>query len=140
MINEPAGAVQVTVIDDRGKLDINQSPPALLAALFSVVGADKATAHLVSDGIADWRSQQPIGSDTDTPIVASYKADGRAWGPAGQEFQRLDELKMVNRHDAGALCGERALSHAGAGTGGHGRNMPAHRCWLPSSAPGGMAA
>ena len=95
VINEPAGAVQVTVIDDRGKLDINQSPPALLAALFSVVGADKATAHLVSDGIADWRSQQPIGSDTDTPIVASYKADGRAWGPAGQEFQRLDELKMV---------------------------------------------
>ena len=95
VINEPAGAVRVTVTDDRGKLDINQSPVALLAALFSVVGADRGTAQLAANGIADWRSQQPAGADTDTPLMASYRSDGRVWGPAGQEFQRLDELRMV---------------------------------------------
>ncbi len=95
VINEPAGPVRVTVTDERGKLDINQSPVALLAALFAIVGADRGTAQLAANSIADWRSQQPAGADTDTPAVASYRADGRVWGPAGQEFQRLDELKLV---------------------------------------------
>ena len=95
VIEEPAGAVTVTVSDERGKLDVNQSPPALLQALFSVLGADRTTAQTVSNAIADWRSQQPSGDENDGPLSASYRADGRIWGPAGQEFQRLDELKMV---------------------------------------------
>ncbi len=95
VINEPAGPVTVTVIDERGKLDINQSPVALLSALFATVGANRTQAQLVANSIADWRSQQPAGADTDTPLMASYRADGRVWGPAGQEFQRLDELKLV---------------------------------------------
>ncbi len=95
VINEPAGPVRVTVTDERGKLDINQSPVALLAALFAVVGADRGRAQLVANGVSDWRSQQPAGADTDTPLMASYRSDGRVWGPAGQEFQRIDELKLV---------------------------------------------
>lgn len=95
VINEPTGRVQVTVTDERGKLDVNQSPVALLSALFSIVGADRASAERAASSIAEWRSQQPAGADTDTPLVASYRADGRVWGPAGQEFQRLDELKLV---------------------------------------------
>ncbi len=94
VIAEPAGPVRVTVTDERGKLDVNQSPPALLAALFAVVGADRTTARTVSNAIADWRSQQPAGGE-DTPLMASYRMDNRVWGPAGQEFQRLDELKLV---------------------------------------------
>ena len=95
VINEPAGAVRVQVTEERGKLDINQSPPSLLQALFGVLGADKTTAHDVAQGIADWRSQQPVGGDTDPSVLAGYRTDGRVWGPAGQEFQRLDELKLV---------------------------------------------
>ncbi len=95
LLREPAANVVVTVADERGKLDINQSPPALLSALFAAVGADRALAQKVSNGIADWRSQQPAGGDTDTPLVSSYRMDGRIWGPAGQEFQRLEELKLV---------------------------------------------
>ncbi len=95
VINEPAGPVSVTVTDERGKLDINQAPVALMSALFSMVGANRSTAQQVANSIADWRSQQPAGADTDTPLAASYRADGRVWGPAGQEFQRVDEIRMV---------------------------------------------
>jgi len=95
VLDEPGGQVEVTVTDERGKLDINQAPPALLQALFTVLGADRATAQTVSNAIADWRSQQPAGSDPDTPLSASYRSEGHLWGPAGQEFQRLDELQLV---------------------------------------------
>ncbi len=95
VLDEPAGRVTVTVTDERGKLDVNQSPAALLQALFAVVGADRATAQTVANAIVDWRSQQPAGNDTDTPLSSTYRMQGRDWGPAGQEFQRLDELKLV---------------------------------------------
>lgn len=95
VLAEPAGPVTVTITDERGKLDVNQTPPALLQALFAVVGADRGTAQTISNAIADWRSQQPAGGDSETQLTAAYRTDGRDWGPAGQEFQRLDELQMV---------------------------------------------
>ncbi len=95
VLQEPAARVAVTVTDERGKIDVNQAPPALLQALFSVVGANADTAAKVANAIADWRSQQPTGNGADSPLAADYRAEGRNWGPAGTEFQRLDELQMV---------------------------------------------
>ena len=95
VLDQPAGRVVLTVTDERGKLDVNQSPPALLQALFSVLGADRNTAQSVGNAIADWRSQQAAGSDNDSPLSPNYRMQGRLWGPAGQEFQRLDELPLV---------------------------------------------
>lgn len=94
-IDEPAGPVTVTVIDERGKLDINQAPPALLAALFTVVGADRTTSLAVANAIADWRSQQAGNADSDNSLAPQYRMAGHDWGPPGQEFQRLDELQLV---------------------------------------------
>ena len=84
----------VDVTDERGKLDVNQSPATLLQALFGALGADRTTAQAAGNAIADWRSAQPAG-DTDSPLVPAYRMEGRLWGPPGQEFQRLDELKLV---------------------------------------------
>jgi general secretion pathway protein K len=95
VIREDAVPVVVTIFDQRGKLDVNQSPPALLQALFSLLGAGQEAAKTVANAIADWRSQQPAGTDNETPLASAYRMDGRAWGPAGQEFQRLDELQLV---------------------------------------------
>jgi len=95
VLPEASGPVTVTVTDERGKLDVNQAPPALLQALFAVLGASRGTAQTLGNAIAEWRSQQPAGMDTDSEALANYRMDGRHWGPAGQEFQRLDELQLV---------------------------------------------
>jgi general secretion pathway protein K len=95
VLAEATGPVTITISDERGKLDLNQAPPALLQALFSVLGADRSTAQTASNSIADWRAQQPAGVDVDSTSISAYRMDGRAWGPAGQEFQRLDELPLV---------------------------------------------
>ena len=93
-LHEPGALVHVTITDDRGKMDINQVPPQLLAGLFSVLGADAATATAISTAIGDWRSQASPG-DAANAVPAEYRMDGRAWGPPGQEFERLDELLLV---------------------------------------------
>jgi general secretion pathway protein K len=93
-LREPGGLVHVDVIDDRGKMDINQVPPGLLTGLFSVLGADNTTANAIANAIGDWRSQSGAG-DADDSVPPEYRMDGRMWGPPGQEFERLDELKLV---------------------------------------------
>jgi len=95
VLNEPGGRVVVTIDDERGKLDVNQVPPGLLQAFFGVLGADQATAEKVANAVTDWRSQAPSGNGGDTALASEYRLDGRNWGPAGQEFQRLDELPLV---------------------------------------------
>ena len=93
-LKEPGAVVHVTITDDRGKMDINQVPPQLLAGLFSVLGADATTATNISTAIGDWRSQSAPG-DAAANVPAEYRMDGRLWGPPGQEFERLDELLLV---------------------------------------------
>jgi general secretion pathway protein K len=86
--------VTVTVEDERGKLDVNQVPPALLQALFSTLGADRSTAQAVANAISDWRTEE--AGDRDDDVSSPYIGDGKIWGPPGQEIQRLDELQMVH--------------------------------------------
>ncbi len=93
-LRESGTIVHVDVLEERGKLDINQVPPGLLAGLFAVLGADNTTANAVANAIGDWRSQSSPG-DADDSVPPEYRMEGRMWGPPGQEFERLDELKMV---------------------------------------------
>jgi general secretion pathway protein K len=95
LLDEPGGRVRVTIADERGKLDINQVPPGLLQALFGILGADRDTASKVANAVADWRAPQPAGNGPDSPLVASYRTAGLAYGPNGAEFQRIDELRLV---------------------------------------------
>ncbi len=95
VLDEPGGKVEVTIVDERGKFDINQSPPVELAALFALLGADNATARQLGESISEWRTQVPPGT-SDQSNAAGYRMQGRIWGPAGNEFQRLDELKLVS--------------------------------------------
>ncbi len=94
ILHEPGGVVRVDIEDDRGKMDVNQVPPGLLAGLFAALGADNDTAQAVGTAVADWRSQAAPG-DAAQSVPAEYHMEGRAWGPPGQEFERLDELLLV---------------------------------------------
>ena len=94
VLQETAGPVVVTIEDERGKMDINQAPPALMQALFGVLGADKSTAATAAAAINEWHNQSPA-TDGDAAIGVPYSSEGRLWGPPGQDFQTLDELKLV---------------------------------------------
>jgi general secretion pathway protein K len=86
--------VRISVHDELGKVNLNQAPEAVLAAVLASVGVDQATAQSLADAIADFRDQdsfsRPVGAEE-----ADYRAAGRAWGPKNAPFQALEELQQV---------------------------------------------
>ncbi len=93
-LREAGITVDVGIIDDRGKIDINQAAGPLLEQLFTVLGVNHASARDLGTAIVEWHSQGP-GADSDPTVAAPYRMLGLGYGPPGQEFQSLDELRMV---------------------------------------------
>ncbi len=103
--------------DERGKMDINQVPPGLLAGLFSVLGADDSDRQRGRQ--RHRRLAQPVRRRRCRRATCrrniAWKA--RLWGPPGQEIERLDELKLVRGMTPQLYEALVALSDTGAGTG-----------------------
>jgi general secretion pathway protein K len=85
--------VQVS-IQDEVKIDLNEAPEELLAALFDSVGINTDTAKSLAAAIADFRDPdnlpRPGGAE-----LAEYRAAGLAWGPKNAPFQMFEELQQV---------------------------------------------
>ena len=84
--------VMVRVEDERGKVNPNLAPAALLAALLEQAGAGQAAAAALAREIVDWRGGE--GADV-VAAVARYGQAGRPYRPPGQPFRDIDELGLV---------------------------------------------
>jgi len=87
--------VDVTVIDERGKLDFNAASADLSAAFFAELGADRRSAHDLADRITEWRTGQLPQDDTGRVVQLSPPATPPQWAPPGRDFQRLEELRLI---------------------------------------------
>lgn len=83
--------VAVSIEDDRGKLDLNEIPPDLIATFFAVLGSGRDDAHALSDTLVEWRTGQL--AEGAHPIGKSRLTAG--WGPPRRDLERLDELLLV---------------------------------------------
>ena len=90
----PQAQVGVTLVDDSGKISLNNAPPPLLRGLLRALGVDRQLAAVLTDQIVDWRSRSPIPHSLGAKWP-QYKAAGRDWGPPGRPFRTFDELGMV---------------------------------------------
>ena len=91
-----AGAeVEISVVDEDGKVDLNQSDAALLAALLRAVGAEPRQAGQLAGAIIDWRDPdqltQPVGGGED----GDYASAGLPYGAKDAEFESVAELEQV---------------------------------------------
>ena len=87
--------VEISLIDEDGKLDLNQADVPLLAALLRAVGVDQAQADRLAAAIADWRDTdqltQPAGGGEDP----DYASAGLPYGAKDAEFESVAELEQV---------------------------------------------
>ncbi|MDG2516924.1 general secretion pathway protein GspK [Lysobacter soli] len=87
--------VEVKIVDENGKLDINQAPHPLLAALIQRKGVEPSEAGRIAGAIVDWRDAdlltQPGGGAED----GDYEAAGRPYGAKDAEFESVAELLQV---------------------------------------------
>ena len=87
--------VEISLVDEDGKLDVNQADVPLLAALLRAVGVDQLQAGRLAATIADWRDtdalSQPVGGGED----ADYANAGLPYGAKDAEFESVAELQQV---------------------------------------------
>jgi general secretion pathway protein K len=86
--------VTIEIIDESGKIDLNNADPALLTALFTSVGVQDLDAKKLAGAVIDWRDfddvpQQPGAEKSD------YKGAGLNYGPTNKSFQTVSELQQV---------------------------------------------
>jgi len=87
--------VDVRIVDENGKLDLNQAPHPLIAALIQRHGVEPSEAGRIAGAIVDWRDPdlltQPGGGAED----GDYDAAGRPYGAKDADFESVAELLQV---------------------------------------------
>lgn len=87
-------AVQVSVVDEQGKVDLNAAAPPVLQALFHAAGLDEPAAGQLAAHVVAWRSFITVPGQAERDR-AEYAAAGRDYGPRHGPFASLAELQLV---------------------------------------------
>lgn len=86
--------MQVSILDESGKIDINVGNEALMRGLFRSQGATEEEAVALMDAVLDWRDADSVkrlhGAEE-----AEYAAAGLSYKPANATFQSIEELRLV---------------------------------------------
>ncbi|TXH81480.1 MAG: general secretion pathway protein GspK [Pseudoxanthomonas sp.] len=87
--------VQVRIIDETGKVDLNQADVPLLSRLMQALGEPPDASDALAAAIVDWRDaddlSQPVGGAED----GDYAAAGRPYGVKDAPFETIAELEQV---------------------------------------------
>lgn len=89
------GKARITVayVEEAARIDLNAASPALLAGLFTALGADSEAAKGDAQRIAGWRGDGD--ADAATAEEALYREARLGYGPRSAPFVHVDELWRV---------------------------------------------
>lgn len=88
-------AVEIRIVDETGKVDLNAAGSDLLTALLHAVGADPDVAAQVAGAIVDWRDEDDLVQPVGGAERAEYAAQGRAYGAKNAPFETVAEVQQV---------------------------------------------
>jgi general secretion pathway protein K len=98
MLSLAGGTVTVTVEDEAGKIDLNRSSEALLAALFQSVGQSATSAERLAAAIEDFRDpdhERREGGAEDADYEAASEGQGAKDGPFVTASELLQVMSMT---------------------------------------------
>lgn len=91
-----AGAkIEVRIVSEAGKVDLNQADSGLLAGLLRALGSDPGEATRLAGAIIDWRDSDSMTQLSGGAEDADYAAAGRPYGAKDAEFESIAELEQV---------------------------------------------
>jgi general secretion pathway protein K len=86
--------IEARYVAETARVDLNAAPKELLSGLFASLGAEKALADRLADGVVAWRSK-PQQNEAPPPDSAEYKALGLSYGPRHGLFDSVFELSLI---------------------------------------------
>lgn len=87
--------VEIRLVDENGKVDLNQADPTLLTAFFQVLGLDQEQAARMSSAILDWRDPDSLTQANGGGEDEDYAAAERPYGAKDASFESVAELEQV---------------------------------------------
>ena len=95
--------VDVSVVDEQGKIDINAADQPLLSAFFRAIGVPADKAGAIAGAMIDWRDADPLTQPQGGAEDPEYAAAGLPYGAKDAPFETVAEIEQVLGHDAGDL-------------------------------------
>ncbi|WP_312913941.1 type II secretion system protein GspK [Stenotrophomonas sp.] len=92
--------ITLRIIDETGKVDLNQASPVLLQGLLRAVGAEQARAQQLAGAIMDWRDNDDLKQPGGGAESSDYAAAGYPYGAKNARFDSIGELQRVLGMDA----------------------------------------
>lgn len=87
--------VEVRIVDENGKVDLNQTDVTLLTGLLQALGTEPTEAARVAAAIVDWRDADLLTQASGGAEDADYASAGRPYGAKDGEFEGIAELQQV---------------------------------------------
>jgi general secretion pathway protein K len=87
--------VEVRVVDEQGKVDLNLASAELLTALFRGAGAEPQQAGRLAAAILDWRDGDDLTQVGGGAEDRDYAAAGLPYGAKDEPFESVAELQQV---------------------------------------------
>ncbi|MFL6591667.1 MAG: general secretion pathway protein GspK [Luteimonas sp.] len=87
--------VEVRVVDEQGKVDINAADQPLLSGLFRAVGVPNDKAARLAGAMLDWRDADPMTQPQGGAEDPEYAAAGLPYGAKDAPFETVAETEQV---------------------------------------------
>jgi general secretion pathway protein K len=87
--------VEVRLVDENGKIDLNQADPTLLTTFFQVLGLDQEQGARRASAILDWRDPDSLTQANGGGEDEDYAAAERPYGAKDASFESVAELEQV---------------------------------------------
>ena len=87
--------VEIRIIDENGKIDLNNADVQLLAGLFRALGQSRGDADRVASAILDWRDADSLTQAAGGAEDADYASAGLPYGAKDGPFEDVAEVQQV---------------------------------------------
>lgn len=87
--------VELRIVDETGKIDLNAADGSLISELLRATGADQGLAQQVAGAIVDWRDGDDFVQVTGGAEAADYASAGRPYGAKNAPFESVAEVEQV---------------------------------------------
>ncbi|KLJ02375.1 type II secretion system protein GspK [Luteimonas sp. FCS-9] len=87
--------VEIRIVDETGKVDLNAAEAGLLTALLHTVGAEPDVAARVAGALVDWRDEDDLVQAVGGAESGDYAAQGRPYGAKNAPFETVAEVQQV---------------------------------------------